>query len=186
MVDTIQKTKYWLLNDGQFKSRIVINCAGLYGDYVEKICIDQQGFSRSKFVIQPRIGQFLGYSLSTSELPIKSIMLPLLTKFTKIIIIYLNLLNKIIIELTGEPQIHRSKAPIRSEINNKLYSKITELIPTFSELNYEHVRLYTGIRPVTEYSDYQIESYNDLQLICSGGICSTGLSSSLAIGGIYL
>ena len=63
-----------------------------------------------------------------------------------------------------------------------LYQKINELIPTFPELNYKHIGSYTGIRPATEYSDYQIQSYNEFQWICCGGIRSTGLSSSLAIG----
>ncbi|CAF1053159.1 unnamed protein product [Rotaria sp. Silwood1] len=174
--------KYWLLNDGQFKSRIVINCAGLYGDYIEQIRINQQVSSTSTFTIQPRIGQFSVYSSSISELPIKSIILPLPTKFTKGIIIYPNLFNQIIIGPTAETQHDRSQAPIKSDINNILYNKINELIPTFSKLNYQHIGSYTGIRPATEYSDYQIHSYNDLQWICCGGIRSTGLSSSLAIG----
>ncbi|CAF1056337.1 unnamed protein product [Didymodactylos carnosus] len=63
-----------------------------------------------------------------------------------------------------------------------LHNKATELIPTFSQSEYKYIGSYTGIRPATEYSDYQIHSYNDLQWICCGGIRSTGLTSSLAIG----
>ncbi|CAF0804108.1 unnamed protein product [Rotaria sordida] len=174
--------KYWLLNDGEFKSRIVINCAGLYGDYIEQIRINQQISSTSTFTIQPRMGQFSVYSSSTLELPIKSIILPLPTKFTKGIIVYPNLFNQIIIGPTAETQQDRSQASVKSDINNILYNKITELIPIFSKLNYQHIGSYTGIRPATEYSDYQIQSYNDLQWVCCGGIRSTGLSSSLAIG----
>jgi glycerol-3-phosphate dehydrogenase len=174
--------KSWILNNGQFQSRIVINCAGLYGDYIEQIRLNQQISSTSTFTIQPRIGQFAVYSSSKLETPIKSIMLPIPTKFTKGIIVYPNLFNQIIVGPTAETQSDRSHAPIKSDVNNLLYRKITELIPTFSDSNYQHIGSYTGIRPATEYSDYQIESYNDFQWICCGGIRSTGLTSSLAIG----
>jgi L-2-hydroxyglutarate oxidase LhgO len=175
--------KYWTLNSGQFQSRIVINCAGLNGDYIEQIRLNQEIFSTSTFTIQPRIGQFAVYSsCSRLQLPIQSIILPIPTKFTKGIIVYPNLFNQIIIGPTAETQLDRSYAPIKSDINAILYQKITELIPTFSEFNYQHIGSYTGIRPATEYSDYQIECYNNFQWICCGGIRSTGLTSSLAIG----
>jgi len=74
---------YWILNNGQYQCRIVINCAGLYGDYIEQIRINQQISSISKFTIQPRIGQFSVYSSSTLQMPIKSIILPIPTKFSK-------------------------------------------------------------------------------------------------------
>ena len=173
---------YWILNNGQWQSRIVINCAGLYGDHIEDIRIKQQTSPTSTFNIQPRIGQFSVYSSSTSPLPIQSIILPIPTKFTKGIIVYPNLFNQIITGPTAETQSDRSHAPVKSNVNQRLYQKIVELIPTFPDLNYQHIGSYTGIRPATEYSDYQIESYDDLQWICCGGIRSTGLSSSLAIG----
>jgi L-2-hydroxyglutarate oxidase LhgO len=171
--------KYWILNNGQFQGRMIINCAGLYGDFIERIRLNQE---QSPFTIQPRIGQFSIYSSSKLPLPIKSIILPIPTKFTKGIIVYPNLFNQIIVGPTAETQIDRCKAPVKSEINDLLYQKIIELIPTFSNLNYQHIGSYTGIRPATEYSDYQIEFYNNLQWICCGGIRSTGLTSSLAIG----
>ncbi|CAF3472380.1 unnamed protein product [Rotaria socialis] len=154
------ETNYWTLNDGQFKTRLVINCAGLYGDYVEKIRISQQTLSTSTFTIQPRMGQFSVYSSPTTPLPIESIILQYQQNLLK----------------------DRSHAPVKSDINDILYNRLIELIPTFSTLNYQHVGSYTGIRPATEYADYQIQSYNDLQWICCGGIRSTGLTSSLAIG----
>lgn len=173
---------YWILNNGQLLGRLVINCAGLYGDHIEQIRIHQQTSPTSTFSIQPRIGQFSVYASSTSSLPIKSIILPIPTKFTKGIIVYPNLFNQIITGPTAETQSDRSHAPVKSDVTHRLYQKITELIPTFSDLNYQYIGSYTGIRPATEYSDYQIESYADLRWICCGGIRSTGLSSSLAIG----
>jgi glycerol-3-phosphate dehydrogenase len=176
------ENKYWTLNDGQFKSRIVINCAGLFGDVVEQIRINQQSSSVSTFTIQPRMGQFSVYSSPTSQPPIKSILLPMPTKFTKGIIVYPNLFNQIIVGPTAETQHDRSQAPIKSDVTEMLYDKVTELIPSFSKEKYEYIGSYTGIRPATEFSDYQIHSYNEFQWICCGGIRSTGLTSSLAIG----
>ncbi|UJR16664.1 hypothetical protein I4U23_003564 [Adineta vaga] len=176
------ENKYWKLNNGQFRSRIVINCAGLYGDIVEQIRIEQQLLSTSTFTIQPRIGQFSVYSFPTTSPPLKSIILPIPTKFTKGIIVYPNLFNQIIVGPTAETQHDRSYAPIKSDVIQMLHDKINELIPSFSKSNYKYIGSYTGIRPATEYSDYQIHSYNAIQWICCGGIRSTGLTSSLAIG----
>jgi glycerol-3-phosphate dehydrogenase len=176
------KNKYWILNDGQFKSRIVINCAGLFGDFVEQIRINQQSSSTSTFTIMPRMGQFSVYLSPTSQSSIKSILLPMPTKFTKGIIVYPNLFHQIIVGPTAKTQQDRSQAPVKSDVTEMLYEKVTELIPTFSRSKYEYIGSYTGIRPATEFSDYQIHSYNELQWICCGGIRSTGLTSSLAIG----
>ena len=176
------KKNYWILNNGQFKSRVVINCAGLFGDYIEQIRINQQLSSTSTFTIEPRMGQFAVYSSCRLQSPIKSIILPIPTKFTKGIVVYPNLFNQIIIGPTAETQDDRIRAPVKLDTNNFLYNKLNELIPMFSKLNYQHIGSYTGIRPATEYSDYQIHIYNDVQWICCGGIRSTGLTSSLAIG----
>lgn len=174
--------KYWILNEGELKSRLIINCAGLYGDYVEQIRIQQQKSSTPSFTIQPRMGQFSVYASLTTPIPIKSIILPLPTKFTKGIIVYPNLFNQIIVGPTAETQQDRSQAPVKNDINQILYNKLAELIPTFPTLDYKHIGSYTGIRPATEYSDYQIQFHNDLPWICCGGIRSTGLTSSLSIG----
>ena len=176
------ENNYWILNDGQIQSRVIINCAGLFGDFVEQIRINQQTSSTSTFTIQPRMGQFSVYSSTTLQSPIKSILLPIPTKFTKGIIVYPNLFNQIIVGPTAEAQHDRSQAPIKSDVTQMLHQKVNELIPTFSTSEYKYIGSYTGIRPATEYSDYQIHSYNELQWICCGGIRSTGLTSSLAIG----
>ena len=93
-----------------------------------------------------------------------------------------DLFNQIIVGPTAETQQNRSYAPVKSNVKHMLYDKINELIPKFSTKTYSYIGSYTGIRPATEYSDYQIEPFNDIQWICCGGIRSTGLTSSLAIG----
>ena len=173
---------YWTLNDGALKSRVVINCAGLQGDHVEKIRLRQENASSSAFTIRPRMGQFSVYSSATLAPPIKSIILPMPTKFTKGIIVYPNLFGQVIVGPTAETQEDRTRAPIQSAVTGLLQGKITELIPTFSTSTYRHIGSYTGIRPATEYADYQIQSHERCSWICCGGIRSTGLTSSLAIG----
>lgn len=173
---------YWTLNNGALKSRVLINCAGLYGDHVEGIRLRQENGSPSTFTIRPRLGQFSVYSSSKLPPPIQSIILPMPTKFTKGIIVYPNLFDQIIVGPTAETQEDRAHAPIQSNVTNLLYGKITELIPTVSPSTYRHIGSYTGIRPATEHADYQIQSYERWQWICCGGIRSTGLTSSLAIG----
>ncbi|CAF1076705.1 unnamed protein product [Adineta ricciae] len=176
------KNQCWALNDGQYRSRIVVNCAGLYGDIVEQIRIKQQKSSTNTFTIQPRMGQFSVYSPPPGTSPLKSIILPIPTKFTKGVIVYPNLFNQIIVGPTAQTQFDRSQAPIKSDVTRMLHEKINELIPSCANSNYTRIGSYTGIRPATEHSDYQIHAYNEIQWICCGGIRSTGLTSSLAIG----
>ena len=174
----------WNFNDGQLKGRVVINCAGLFGDQIEQIHLEEGKSSHPPFHIQPRLGQFAVYVRPTpKERPlIKSILLPIPTKFTKGIIIYPNLYDQIIVGPTAETQGDRMRAPVQSKINDYLQQKINESFPIFASSHCQYVGSYTGIRPATEYSDYQIRSDEDLQWICCGGIRSTGLTSALAIG----
>ena len=184
IIDGVYDTehKHWSLNSGTLKSRLVINCAGLYGDLVENIRIQQNKDSSPLFTIKPRIGQFAVFASKTSSLSIQSIVLPIPTKFTKGIIVYPNLFNQLVVGPTAETQKDRDLAPIRSDVNQMLLNKIIELLPQFSELNYKQIGSYTGIRPATEYSEYQIHFYECQPWICCGGIRSTGLTSSLSIG----
>jgi L-2-hydroxyglutarate oxidase LhgO len=160
----------------------VINCAGLYGDTVEQIRLQQENSMKSAFVIQPRVGQFSVYASSSSSLPLKSIILPIPTKFSKGIIVYPNLFDQLIVGPTAETQEDRTQAPIKSDVKDILHKKLIEIIPICSKADYKYIGSYTGIRPATEYSDYQIQTYENVQWICCGGIRSTGLTSSLAIG----
>lgn len=179
-----RENQYWSLNKGQLKGRVIINCAGLFGDQVEQIRLNmnEEQSHQPSFHIQPRLGQFAVYAQTKDQPLIRSIMLPIPTKFTKGIIIYPNLFNQIIVGPTAETQEDRRRSPVRSEINALLHKKIIDLFPTFLSSDYRYMGSYTGIRPATEYSDYQIHIYEEVQWICCGGIRSTGLTSSLAIG----
>lgn len=178
------ENKYWTLNQNMIHAKFVINCAGLFGDSVEKIRLNQnKKINQTPFTIQPRIGQFSVYAApKTPSTPIKSIILPIPTKFTKGIIVYPNLFNQIIVGPTAETQTNRQHAPIQSTVNVMLDDKITHVIPNLAREGFRRIGSYTGIRPATEYSDYQIVCDGKLQWICCGGIRSTGLTASLAIG----
>ena len=42
--------------------------------------------------------------------------------------------------------------------------------------------VYAGLRAATEHADYQISHHRDLRYVCLGGIRSTGLTASMALG----
>jgi glycerol-3-phosphate dehydrogenase len=61
-----------------------------------------------------------------------------------------------------------------------LLEKGRRILPAL--LDEEVTSVYAGLRAATEHSDYQISAHRDLRYVCLGGIRSTGLTSSMALG----
>ena len=66
------------------------------------------------------------------------------------------------------------------EVLTELQSFAEEKIPILK--NYKPIGSYSGIRPATEHSDYQIKHDPETKWTYVGGIRSTGYSASSAIG----
>ncbi|KAL5004687.1 hypothetical protein ScPMuIL_018143 [Solemya velum] len=160
-------TNQWeILTDKQtVTSGAVINCAGLYGDVVDRL-VNQQSFS-----IQPRKGQYLVYNRNTQHLLTSSI-LPVPTERTKGVIVF----------KTDVDQRDGMRTLIDPAVTRRLISHAHSTIPLLK--THSVVHMYSGIRPATRQKDYQIKAYPERNWITVGGIRSTGVSACLGIAEI--
>jgi len=158
---------------GTIRARHVINSAGLYGDLVDKAVLGE-----SDFKLTPRKGQFVVYDKSASEL-VKAVILPVPTSRTKGVVLFRTVFGNLVVGPTAEDQESRSDASTDKESLEMLMAAAVDKIPALE--NYPVTAIYAGLRPATEFSDYQIKAHENKNWITVGGIRSTGLSSALGI-----
>lgn len=158
---------------GEVRAKQVINCAGLYGDV-----IDERLLGRRDFSIKPRKGQFVVFDKPASEL-VEAVILPVPTKTTKGVVIFRTIFGNIAVGPTAEEQESRTDASTDAEALTALRDKGIEMLPALA--NYEVTTVYAGLRPATEFQDYQITHHAGQGYITVGGIRSTGLSAALGI-----
>ncbi|PVA05702.1 NAD(P)/FAD-dependent oxidoreductase [Thalassorhabdomicrobium marinisediminis] len=165
----------WTLKttQGDMHADHVINCAGLYGDIV-----DERLTGARRFTITPRKGQFVVFDKPASNL-LSSIILPVPTKTTKGVVICRTIFGNLLVGPTAEDQESRTDGSTTRDALLDLQAKGVEMVPGLS--NCDVTTAYAGLRPATEYQDYQIHQDRQSRYISVGGIRSTGLSSSLGI-----
>ncbi|QUJ66622.1 NAD(P)/FAD-dependent oxidoreductase [Photobacterium sp. GJ3] len=164
----------WTLttSKGDFRTKIVINCAGINGDIVENIC------RPSPFTIHPRKGQFLVFDKSAAQ-SIDAIILPVPTAVTKGVLISKTIFGNLLVGPTAEEQEDRWHAAVSKPMLEDLKQQGTALLPSL--INHAVTATYAGLRPATEYKDYQLSCVREKNWLCAGGIRSTGLTSALGI-----
>lgn len=156
---------------GRIRGRVVINAAGLFGDTV-----DQMLMGRQDFTIRPRKGQFVVYDKPTAKLT-RHILLPVPNKVTKGIVVCRTIYGNLLVGPTAEEQDSRDTAELVPDTLAALRTRGSEILPALAGA--EITAIYAGLRPATEFKDYQIRSHADLNYVTVGGIRSTGLSSAL-------
>lgn len=167
--------KDWHLqtSQGPVRCGAVINAAGLYGDIV-----DQRLVKIQPFTIKPRKGQFIVYDKPASRLT-RHILLPVPTKTTKGIVICRTVFGNLLVGPTAEEQESRYDAQLVPETLLALRERGEELLPALK--NEDVTAAYCGLRPATQFKDYQIHTPHGQNYVSVGGIRSTGLSSALGI-----
>jgi len=158
---------------GQLRARQVINCAGLYGDRVDQMLIDE-----SNFEIRPRKGQFVVFDKSAHSL-LGSILLPVPTEVTKGVVVCPTMFGNLLVGPTAEEQHSRSEATVDNNELQALVERGARILPALRQ--HSVTATYAGIRPASEHKDYQIRWYPQHNYCCVGGIRSTGLSAALGI-----
>ena len=139
---------------GEVSGKVVINCAGLYGDLVEGIC------RPSKFTIRPRKGQFVVFDK------------PAARHVSATILAVPN-------DRTAEEHDAREFPRIDTGTLQRLIGEGARIVPALQGENVTAV--YAGLRPATNHKDYQIEALPERRWITVGGIRSTGLTGALGI-----
>jgi glycerol-3-phosphate dehydrogenase len=80
---------------------------------------------------------------------------------------------------TAEDQETRDVAEVDEQTLAMLIEKGREMLPGLADVGVNAV--YAGLRPATQFKDYQISTQPERRWITVGGIRSTGLTSSLGI-----
>ncbi|SNY91299.1 glycerol-3-phosphate dehydrogenase [Cohaesibacter sp. ES.047] len=160
-------------NHGTISARQVINCAGLYGDRVDETLLGQHDFT-----ITPRKGQFVVFDKVASDLA-SAILLPVPTKKTKGIVICRTIFGNLLVGPTAEDQQSRTDASTERQTLMMLRDRGIEMIPDLAQC--EVTTAYAGLRPASEFQDFQITIHSDRNYVSVGGIRSTGLTAALGI-----
>jgi glycerol-3-phosphate dehydrogenase len=159
-------------SSGPIEARVVVNAAGNYGDLVEAIA------RASPFHIKPRKGQFVVFDKPAAKLTGASI-LPVPTERTKGVMVVRTAFGNLIVGPTAEDQEDRAEAAADEGQLRSLIDKAIGMVPALAGETV--TATYAGLRPATEFKDYQIEALPDRAWITVAGIRSTGLTGSLGI-----
>jgi glycerol-3-phosphate dehydrogenase len=157
---------------GAIEARIVVNAAGLQGDVVEAIA------RASPFAIKPRKGQFVVFDKPASRL-ISACIMPVPSERTKGVMMARTVFGNLLVGPTAEEQDDRDHATVEHGQIEALIVLGVRMLPALAGESV--TALYAGLRPATQFKDYQIEALPDRHWITVGGIRSTGLTGSLGI-----
>jgi glycerol-3-phosphate dehydrogenase len=157
---------------GAIRARVVVNCAGNHGDLVEAIA------RPSPFTIRPRKGQFVVFDKAGFDL-VRAIILPVPTERTKGVVVCRTVFGNLLVGPTAEDQEERARAPVEHDTLAALAGTGRRIVPGLAACDVTAV--YAGLRPATQFKDFQIEALPDRGWITVGGIRSTGLTASLGI-----
>ena len=188
-----------------FTSKIVINCAGLFGDEVERMrsrAIQTHAVTTSNhsdidlydpptFTVTPRKGQYIVFKspvpnektylsdIQQLKLP-QHIIEPVATEFTKGVIVWTTIYGNVIVGPTAVDVSSKCDRSTDQDTIEMLRKYAEKVIPSLKYA--EIVGTYSCLRPATQYRDYQIYQIPKQNWITVGGIRSTGLTACSGIG----
>ncbi len=156
---------------GKCRAKLVVNAGGVFADEIEML---RPGGPLIRFQSRPRHGQFAVFAAPRS--PLSRIVYPVPTERTKGMVMWQNLGGFVVVGPTAIES--DEKRPfVSSEVTAALTRVAEQRLKCGSELRL--VASYCGVRPATEYDDYQIAKSDNW--ICVAGVRSTGFTASLAI-----
>ncbi|GLK54158.1 glycerol-3-phosphate dehydrogenase [Methylopila capsulata] len=170
-----REEEHWRLETsrGRRRARVVINCAGLYGDVV-----DRRLLGESAFEIRPRKGQFVVFDKAAASL-LRTIVLPVPTERTKGVVLCRTAFGNVLVGPTAEEQQDRDRAATDEAALKALIARAVEMLPALEGMPV--TATYAGLRPATEEKGYRIAAMPDRSWITVGGVRSTGMTAALGI-----
>ncbi len=160
-------------SNGAVTARHVVNCAGLFGDLLDRAVLGE-----TRFHITPRKGQFVVFDKAAADL-VTSIILPVPSSRTKGIVVFRTVFGNLAVGPTAEDQPSRTDAWTDEAVLRDLVADGIAKIPGLE--NMPVTATYAGLRPASEEKDYRIHANAEKNWITVGGIRSTGLSGALGI-----
>ncbi len=161
---------------GDFEGACVVNCAGLYGDAVNRMLI-----GTPLFEIRPRKGEFVVFDKSAARLA-NAILLPVPSERTKGVVVCRTIFGNLLVGPTAVEQPSRDDASVDERVLEGLVRHGARILPALA--NHPVTATYAGLRPATEEKDYRLHVQPDPPYVSVGGIRSTGLSAALGIANL--
>jgi glycerol-3-phosphate dehydrogenase len=167
-------TKGWKLQgpDGWLEARCVVNAGGIRGDEVEALA----GYS--DFTIRPRRGQYMILDKSARAIH-DVIAMPAPTPTTRGILIAPTIFGNVLVGPTAEDVADRDDRRVTEAGLEQLRQAIATMTPALATQPVNTI--FAGMRPATQFREYQIIPRLSQRWLTVGGIRSTGLSASLGI-----
>ncbi len=156
-----------------FATKFIINAAGLYSDKID----DLLGFDELE--ITPRRGELIVFD-KLARKKFNHIILPVPTKMGKGVLISPTIFGNVMLGPTAVDVKDKEDKRTTQEGLETLLNKGNLL--SSSLIEEEVTSTYAGLRAASNQSDYFIKYRKENSSITVGGIRSTGLTSSLAIG----
>lgn len=158
---------------GPASARHVVNCAGLFGDEIERRCLGEASFE-----IRPRKGQFVVFDKAAAA-HVTRIILPTPTERTKGVVVTRTIFGNVLVGPTAEDQASRDLATVDRETLQGLIDRAAEMVPALGEAPVTAV--YAGLRPASETKAYRIRHEPHRHWITLGAVRSTGLTAALGL-----
>lgn len=164
----------WLLtgSTGQVTATCVVNAGGIRADHVEALA----GYR--DFEIRPRRGQYMILDKS-ARLIHDVIAMPAPTPTTRGILIAPTIFGNVLVGPTAEDVDDRDDRCVTEAGLAQLRRAISAMAPSLAAQPV--TTIFAGMRPATQFREYQIIPRHDDGWITVAGIRSTGLSASLGI-----
>ncbi|HWA48072.1 MAG TPA: FAD-dependent oxidoreductase, partial [Dongiaceae bacterium] len=164
----------WILSNGEDRlvARCVVNAGGIRADHVEALA------GHRDFEIKPRRGQYLILDKSARAIH-DVIAMPTPTPTTRGILIAPTIFGNVLVGPTAEDVTDRDDRRVTDKGLAQLRQAIATMIPALAQQPVNAV--FAGMRPATQFRDYQIIPHLEQNWLTVAGIRSTGLSASLGI-----
>ena len=159
--------------DFEVEAAYVVNAAGLHADAVDSL------FCSPRIDVRPRRGELIVYDKAARSL-IQHILLPVPSSMGKGVLVAPTVFGNLLLGPTAEDVTSPYATDTTADGIRYLVTRGRELVPRLE--TQDVTALYAGVRAATQFSDYQIRADGPERYVLVGGIRSTGLSSSLAIG----
>lgn len=157
---------------GQYRTRWIVNSAGLWGDEIAKLRGDDS------FTITPRKGEFLILDKPARK-HVPHILLPVPTPMSKGILVAPTIYGNVLLGPTADDIQDKNDFRVTEQGLERARSGALRLAPV---LQHETVvATYAGLRPAASTGEYIIEVDGKCNQVVTAGIRSTGLTASLSI-----
>ena len=160
-------------SQGKYSSTWLINAAGLFSDSINDYC------GHDEFTITPRRGELIVFDKLARSL-LSSIILPVPTATTKGVLVSPTAFGNVLLGPTADDIEDKNATATTHDGITRLIEAGRRIMPEL--IDEEVTATYAGLRAASQHRDYQIHLHADQRYICVGGIRSTGLTASMAIG----